>query len=157
MTNSQLQIFYHPAARLRMTIPNDKSYCQVRPAWAAPLSRPNKYLALLDSKGDEIVLIKELSELSADSLEAVQHELHQRYLTATVQAIHSARQEHGTTYWDADTDRGRREFITQNLQENALWLSPTHLLLLDVDGSRFEIPDIPALDERSHHIISSVL
>lgn len=157
MVHAELEIFYAPAARLRLTIPNDKSYWQVKPAWAAPLSRPNEYLALLDAKGDEIVLLKDLKNLTTASREALLQELHNRYLTATVQSVYSARQEHGATYWDAETDRGRREFITQNLQENAQWLGDHHLLLLDVDGSRFEIPNVAALDERSRKIISNVL
>jgi hypothetical protein len=43
------------------------------------------------------------------------------------------------------------------LQETALWLSDDHLLLLDVDGSRFEIPSVAALDVRSRHLIESIL
>jgi hypothetical protein len=79
----------------------------------------------------------------------VQQELRQRYLTAVVTSVDNARQEYGATYWNVQSDRGPREFITQNLQETALWLSDDHLLLLDVDGSRFEIPSVSALDVRS--------
>jgi len=56
-----------------------------------------------------------------------------------------------------DTDRGTREFVTQSLQENALWLSPTHLLLLDVDGNRFEIPNTESLNMRSRAFIGAIL
>jgi len=47
--------------------------------------------------------------------------------------------------------------VTQNLQENALWFSDTHLLLLDVDGNRFEITDVAALDPRSRGYITVIL
>jgi hypothetical protein len=72
-----------------------------------------------------------------------------RVLKATV--------EFGATYWHIETDRGTRDFVTQNLQENAQWLSPTHLLLVDVDGNRFEIPDVHALDHRSRQIVRTIL
>ena len=82
--------------------------------------------------------------LPPESLAAAKEELRRRYLTATVRAITHAKQEFGATYWSVQTDRGDRDFVTQNLQENAVWLSPTHLLLLDVDGNRFEVTDTEA-------------
>ena len=68
-----------------------------------------------------------------------------------------AKFEYGATYCQVQSDRGERDFVTQSLQENALWLSPTHLLLLDVDGNRFEIPDVTALDARSRAYIETIL
>ena len=157
MQPSEMNLFYEPKDRLRLTVGNEKSYPTVKPVWAAPLSRPNTYLALLDGKGDEIALLADPETLSAESWSAVQEELKRRYLTATVMVVLNARVEFGATYWSAVTDRGEREFVTQSLQENAIWLSETHLLLLDVDGNRFEIPDTSALDIRSQAIITSIL
>jgi Domain of unknown function (DUF1854) len=157
MNPSDLKLFYHPKERLRLTLGEEKSYLTVKPVWAAPLSRPQAYLALLDGKGEEIVMISDPSALPPESAEAVQRELRQRDLTATVTAIRHAKQEYGATYWTAMTDRGEREFVTQNLQENALWFSDSHLLLLDVDGNRFEIPDINTLDARSRAYIAEIL
>ncbi len=157
MDPKTLKLFYSPKDRLRLTIDDDRSYPTVKPAWAAPLSRPNAYLALLDEKGDEIVLLEDPAQLPPDSLEAVNAELRRRYLTSTVLSVTSARQEFGATYWGVMTDRGERDFVTQNLQENAQWFSPTHLLLIDVDGNRFEIPDLEALDQRSLALVHAIL
>ena len=152
-----LKLFYEPKDRLRLTIGDDRSYHTVKPAWAAPLSRPNQYLALLDGKGNAIVTLPDPEVLPPASLAAAKEELHRRYLTATVRAIAHAKQEFGATYWSVQTDRGDRDFVTQNLQENAIWLSPTHLLLLDVDGNRFEVTDTEALDAASQHYIATIL
>ena len=157
MNPDTLKLFYEPKDRLRLTIGDDKSYHTVRPAWAAPLSRPNTYLALLDGKGDEIVTVSDPNLLSPESLTAAKEELRRRYLTATVLTVKHAKQEFGATYWTVETDRGTRDFVTQNLQENAVWLSPTHLLLLDVDGSRFEIPNVEKLDPASQKYIVMIL
>ena len=152
-----LRLFYEPKDRLRLTIDGDRSYHTVKPAWAAPLSRPGQYLALLDGKGNAIVTLPDPSVLPLASLEAAKKELRRRYLTATVRTITHAKQEFGATYWSVQTDRGDRDFVTQNLQENAIWLSPTHLLLLDVDGNRFEIPDTEALDPVSRNTVAAIL
>jgi len=140
-----------------MTVGETSSWPTVKPVWAAPLSRPNAHLSLLNGKGEEIVTISDPNELPAESLAAVKEELRRRYLTATVTAINSAKFEYGATYWHVETDRGPREFVTQSLQENALWLSSTHLLLLDVDANRFEILDTEALDARSRSFIDAIL
>src|SRR4028119_878693 len=157
MSPADLKLFYHPEERLRLTVRDDKSYLSVKPVWVAPLSRPDTYLALLDGKDKEITLLPDPNQLPHDSLAAVRHELRRRYLTATVRAVHSAREEFGATYWSVETDRGSRDFVTQNLQENAQWFSETHLLLLDVDGNRFELPDINALDARSRTLLDGIL
>jgi len=157
MDPKSLTLFYHPKDRLRLTIGSEKSYHTVKPVWAAPLSRPNQFLALLDGKGTEIVTLPDPNVLPPDSLKAAQEELRRRYLTATVRSILHAKQEYGATYWSVATDRGDRDFVTQNLQENAIWLSPTHLLLLDVDGNRFEITDTQALDDTSRRAVERIL
>jgi hypothetical protein len=157
MEPRELKLFYAPKDRLRLTVGEEKSYTTVKPVWAAPLSYPNTYLALLDGKGDEIALISDPQTLPTESLVAVQEELRRRYLTSTVLAITHARVEYGATYWSVVTDRGPRDFVTQSLQENALWLAPQHLILLDVDGNRFEIPNTQELDARSQTYIRNIL
>jgi hypothetical protein len=157
MDPADIKLFYHPKERLRATLGEERSYPTVKPVWASPLSRPNQYLALLDGKGDEIVMIPDPGTLPAESRSALERELWARNLTAVVTAIKHAKQEFGATYWSVDTDRGPRDFVTQNLQENAMWFSDVHLLLVDVDGNRFEIVDTTALDARSRHWVEIIL
>jgi len=155
---STFRLFHWPKDRLRMTVGESKSYVTVKPTWAAPLSHPNRFLALMNGKGEEIATIPDpKKELTPESFEAVQEEIAKRYLTATVASINSAKGEFGSTYWHVETDRGERDFVTQSLQENAQWLSPTHLLLIDVDGNRFEIVDTSELDARSRGILETIL
>ncbi len=157
MNSQDLNLFYQPKDRLRLTVGEDQSYPTVRPAWASPLTHPDRYLALLDGKGDEIALLDDPKSLPEGSYRAVQEELHRRYLTATVVKILHAKVEFGATYWHVDTNRGERDLVTQSLQENAQWLGPGHLLLIDVDGNRFEIPSVDALDAPSRHFIDTIL
>ncbi len=157
MNANNLTIFYEPKDRLRLTINDDRSYMTVKPVWSAPLSQPGKYLSFLNAKGDEIVMVANPKDLDNESLEAVQEELHRRYLTATVHKIIHAKVEFGATYWHVLSHRGERDFVTQSLQENAIWLSEHHLLLLDVEGNRFEIPDVRELDATSQEYIHSIL
>jgi hypothetical protein len=45
----------------------------------------------------------------------------------------------------------------QSLQENAQWLKENHLLLVDIDGNRFEAQDIRKLDAESQAIIEKIV
>jgi hypothetical protein len=161
MVNSQdLQLFYEPADTLRLTVNTEgeeRSYPSVKLFQSAPLSKPKEYLALLDSKSEEIALVRNLSDLPADSQKIAQLELNKRYLTARITKIPNIKQEFGVTYWNVETNRGTREFVMQSLSESCVWLSDTHLLLIDVDGNRFEIVDRGALDLASQKQLEKVL
>lgn len=151
------QFFYHPKDRMRLTVGEEKSYITVKPAWCSPISHPGKYIAFLDGKDKEIVTVNRPESLSLDSWEVVKEELRRRYLTSEIVRIDHAKVEFGATYWHVTSDRGQREFVTQSLQENAVWMSDDQLLLIDVDGNRFEIPSIAALDERSKSILNAIV
>ena len=157
MNPQELSLFYSPPGTLRLTVGEEKSYPKVSLYQASPLSRPGKYLSLLDSKSEEIALIPALSDLSPESRTIAEAELKRRYLTAKITKIPSIKQEFGVTYWHVLTDKGERDFVMQSLSESCIWLSETHLLLIDADGNRFEIPDRRILDTESQSVLDAVL
>jgi hypothetical protein len=154
---NRIRLFHEPEDRLRLTVGDERSYPTVQLAWAAPMSRPGRFLCVLDGKGAEIAMIEDPADLAPEALAAARRELRGRYLTGSVGSVLECRQEFGTTYWKVQTDRGVREFVTQSLQENAQWLSETHLVLVDVDGNRFDVPDVSALDARSRKLLHAIL
>jgi Domain of unknown function (DUF1854) len=155
MTN--LQLFYEPPGVLRLTVDDKQSYLKVALYQSSPLRRPGKYLSLLDGKSEEIALVASLEELEPESRKVAQQELARRYLTAKIEALTNIKQEFGVTYWHVVTDKGEREFVVQNLSESCLWLSERHLLIIDADSNRFEIPDRAALDSASQRLLDAVL
>ncbi len=54
-------------------------------------------------------------------------------------------------------DRGTREFVIRSADENARWLGERHVLLVDIDGNRLDIPDVEALDGRSARLLRLAL
>ncbi|MEE2658389.1 MAG: DUF1854 domain-containing protein [Candidatus Latescibacterota bacterium] len=153
----QIQLFREPPWILRLTIDGDRSYTRVKVVRAAPLSHPSKHISLLDAKDEEIFMIPEIRQLESEMQRIVEEELDRRYLTSTILKVLSMRNEFGTSYWDVDTNRGRREFVVQNVSENAQWFGDHRLLLVDVDGNRFEIPDLNGLDKKSTGYLEMVL
>lgn len=157
MNPTELKLFYQPPGTLRLTVGDEKSYPKVSLYQSAPLSRPGEYLSFLDSKSEEIALVRRLEELTPDSRAIAEQELRRRYLTAKIKAITGMKQEFGVTYWHVDTDRGPRDFVVQSLSESCAWLSDSHLLITDVDGCRFEIEDRNVLDAPSKRFLEQVL
>lgn len=144
-----LRLFYHPAGTLRLTIGEERSYPVVRLFQAWPLSQPQRYLSLQDSRGEEIVMVSRIEELEPQSRAVAEEELRRRYLTSRVTGVQNIRSEFGVTYWHVQSDRGERDFVVQSLSESCVWVSDRHVLIVDVDGNRFEIPDTSTLDEAS--------
>ena len=102
-------------------------------------------------------MIPDMKQMDDEMRGIVQQELDRRYLTSTIESVLSIRNEFGTSYWDVESNRGRREFVVQNVAENAQWLGDHRLLLVDVDGNRFEIPDLGILDKKSLGLVEMVL
>ncbi len=152
-----IRLFREPAWQLRLTIDGDRSYTKVKVVRAAPLTHPDTHISLLDAKDEEVYLISDPSVLDDEVQAIIAEELDRRYLTSLVQRVDSVRMEFGTSYWDVITDRGPREFVVQNVTENAQWLGDFRLLLVDVDGNRFEIVNLRDLDKKSLSQIELVL
>ena len=152
-----IRLYYDPPGCLRMTVADDRSYPAVKLFLAWPLVSTRTYLSLQDSKGEEIVMLDRLEDLPAESQRTAEEELRRRYLTARIQRVTSVRTEFGVTYWDVETDRGVRDFVVQSVSESCLWLTPRHLVIVDVDGNRFEIQDMQAMDADSRRWLDSVL
>lgn len=154
---SKVRLYREPAWKLRLTIEDDRSYTRVKVVRASPLSYPTRYICLLDAKDEEVCMIPEMKDLDEDMRQIVQEELDRRYLTSTIECVVSIRNEFGTSYWDVETNRGPRDFVVQNVAENAQWLGDHRLLLVDVDGNRFEIPNLGDLDKKSLSRVEMVL
>ena len=153
----KIRLFKEPEWILRMTIEGDRSYTRVKVVRAAPLTEPDRYFCILDIKEEAICIVTELTDLSEESRPLIHEELEGRYLTAEVQKIIALQNEYGVTYWTVETDRGQREFVAKSVAENAQWLSETRLMIFDVDGNRFEVPDMEALDRKSQALLGGVL
>ena len=48
-----------------------------------------------------------------------------------------------------ETDRGKVTFLTRGLRDKVQEPRPGHLTLTDVEGNRFDIPDLADLDPES--------
>lgn len=122
-----------------------------------PFSEPDRFISVREPEGDEIALIKDLSELDAASQDAIREELRWRYYTPKIQRIISYKEEFGHTYWEVETNRGRHKFVTRGRDQTVRRISENRTLILDVSGNRYEIADLEQLDARSRDYLATLL
>ena len=137
----------------RLTLKDDRSYRFVRVYRAFPVSDPNRWVAFLDGAGKDIGLIENPEELDEASRRVVAEEIELRYFVPVVCSVLSVREEFGTVYWKVKTDRGETQVIARNLRDNLLELPGGRILVTDVNGNRFQFPDLSRLDPASAEII----
>lgn len=117
---------------------------------AFPFTAPDEYISVLDQDGKEIGIIRDLRRLSAPMREIVENGLALRYFYPVILKILSVKEEMGHRFYTVLTDRGECRFTTEKggaVQR----ISDSHVILKDVGGNRFDIPDIyklPAADLR---------
>jgi hypothetical protein len=148
----KIRVFRH-AGVPRLTLQNDRSWVKVGVARAFPLSDPDHYIGFLDANLRDAGLLHDPSLLDPESRKVVDEELEKRYFIPVVERVISVKEEFGTIYWIVETDRGEREIVARNLRDNLMELSSSRVILTDVDGNRFEFPDVNKLDGKSQAVI----
>ncbi len=135
----------------------DEKYDRVGLHRAFPFNYEREYISVRTTEGKEIGMIRNIDDYPADIVEIFLYELDRRYFTPYIQKINSIKEEFGYTYWDVLTDSGPRRFTVQNIHNNLIQISDVRILVLDVDGNRFEIPDSAKLDVKSLKMIERLL
>lgn len=122
-----------------------------------PLTEPDGYLSLRDERDNEIALLCDWPSLDSDSKEIVRAELERRYLYPVLLRILDLKVFSGVAVCHFETDRGERTVMLRDFRDNIVYLGETRLLLTDVEGNRYDIPDLRALDQGSRNFLAQLL
>jgi len=149
---SRLRVF-RVRGLARATIEGERSVLALVATRAFPLSDPDHYIGLLDGAGKDVGVVVDPGQLDPESRAVLQEELERRYFLPVVRKVLSVTEEFGTIYWTFDTDRGVKEAVVRNLRDNLQEVAANRVLLTDVEGNRYDIPDFSALDPLSADIV----
>jgi len=116
---------------------------------ARPLTDPEGMIAIIDARKRCVGEIASLQQLSVESRAVARLELERRYCIAVIWRVESTLVDFGSRYWQVVTDRGARRFLVRDPQRSVLRLPPDRVMLRDVQGNRFLIPSLSALDAAS--------
>lgn len=117
-----------------------------------------EYISVLDSDNKEIGLIYNISDFDRETEAMLRRELERKYYSPVIVAIESLKERYGFSYWTATTAEGRSiEFTIQDTFRHINRLGEDRCVITDVDGNRFIIESIAALDKKSYRRIELYL
>ncbi len=141
--------FRHEGSRLQMRKQGEEDWQGVSVVRLFPFSESEGWISVLDEKGKEIGILRELRGLSLEDRASVREELARRYLVPEIRRILSCRQRFDLVEWTVQTDRGKATFLTRNFRQQVNEPLPRRLTFTDVEGNRYDVPDLAALDPQS--------
>ena len=120
-----------------------KEYDRVGIYLTFPLTMPEEFISVreADEKAKEIGIIEKLSGLEKDQQEMIREQIKLRYFMPSITKVLDVKDEYGYAYWNVVTTFGACRFTTQMSGDAVIHLSDSRLLVTDIDGNRYEIPD----------------
>lgn len=121
----------------------DKEYARVGIYLTFPLTNPEEFISIreADEKAKEIGMIEKLSLLKPDQQEMIREQIKLRYFIPVITKVLDVKDEYGYAYWHTQTNFGVCRFTTRMSGNAVVSLSDSRLMVTDIDGNRYEIPD----------------
>ena len=116
-----------------------------------------EFISVLDDDQNEIGIVRNVSLFEGDARAMLENELEKRYYSPIVRRISSMKERYGFSYWKVETDEGEMSFTLHDTFKSIIRVGANRVLLMDVNGNRFEIPDVRELDRKSYKKIELYL
>ena len=135
-----------PGGFVKLTY-KDKTYDRVGVYRTFPVTMPEEFISIreADEKAREIGVIEQLSALDPEQAKMLKEQLDLRYFTPEITKIFDIKTEYGYGYFHVMTTYGECRFTIHNGGSSVVSLTDTRIVINDLDGNRFEVPDIMKL------------
>lgn len=127
---------------------NNKHYNRVQVFRTFPFSDKDSFISIREAneKAREIGIIKDLhKDMSEETAALLTEQMDIRYFTPTIEKIYHIKEESGYAYFNVETAQGHCQFTIRTNGNSVIRLSDKRLFFTDLDGNRFEIPDLTVL------------
>lgn len=116
---------------------------------AFPFDNPTRIISVQDEDGNEIGVIRDLADFDGDTRKSLEKHLDSKYFVPEITRIASAKDRFGFLYCRCETNCGECEFVIRNPYVNIFRTGKNRIFIVDIDGNRYSIGDVRALDKRS--------
>lgn len=124
---------------------------------AFPYELPNCFISVQDEDGREYGIIRDLDDFNGNGREIVDAALHRKYFCPEIKRILKLEEQFGYSMWKVETDIGPMEMVLKDTFGSIIRISDTYLVIVDVSGNRYLLPDVSALDRKSYRKIELYL
>ncbi|MDE6640290.1 MAG: DUF1854 domain-containing protein [Acetatifactor sp.] len=125
----------------------DKEYDRVGVYLTFPLTNPEEFISIreTDEKAKEIGIIQNLKDMKTDVQDMIREQVRLRYFMPVIRKVMDVKDEYGYAYWHVMTDFGACRFTTHMGGDAVINISGARYQITDIDGNRYELPDLYAL------------
>ena len=124
---------------------------------AYPYSLTTEYICVLDSNDAEIGIIKSLADLDEQSKGNCISELERRYYCPTITEVKKIKERMGHFYFETVIDGKVKKFTVKDITRSIRYSSENTLLIFDMEGNRYVIPNFDAIEEKSKRLLEPYL
>ena len=125
----------------------EKDYERVGVYLTFPLTNPDEFISIreADEKAKEIGIIRSIQDLGREEQELIREQVRLRYFMPIIRKVLDVKDEYGYAYWQVTTDFGSCRFTTHMGGDAVVNLGEARYQVTDIDGNRYEIPDLYSL------------
>ncbi len=116
-----------------------------------------EFISVMNEEQAEVGIIKATSLFAGAGEELLRTELSRRYYAPVIDKIISVKERYGFSYWRVHTAEGNVSFTLHDTYRSIIRAGEGRVILMDVDGNRFEIENVEALDRKSYKKIELYL
>ena len=136
---------------------NGEEKGRVKLSRSYPFSKPNEYICVSDIEDKEIGILKDIEVLDSTSVELAKNELETRYFCPTITEIKSIKEKMGHFYFETKIGDKEKNFTVKNITRNIRFAGEDTLLIFDMDGNRFIMPEFSKTDLKSKRLLEPYL
>lgn len=120
---------------------------------AFPLQSADRFIALLDSDGEELGIVERPDQLDAGSRAALDEQLAITYFLPKITAVLNVTEDFGVVQADVETTSGARQIEIRGIRSSIRVLSRHRALIEDAEGNRYELSDYRTLPKMTREIL----
>jgi hypothetical protein len=153
----QTLLFYKNSHGFLCLKVGETDHRRVKLARILPFSEPYRYISVATMESKEIGILKDVADLSEEQAAIVREELAHRYYCPVVTEILSIKEKMGYFYFDVKISEHKKLFAVKDISKSIKMLDEQSIIITDVDGNRYQISDVWAIDSKSRRRIEPYL
>ncbi|MDF2723585.1 MAG: hypothetical protein K0Q59_3260 [Paenibacillus sp.] len=115
------------------------------------------YLSIRTVDNKEIGMIRSLNEFPKQTADLLEEQVRIRYFAPEIMKVVKVTEEFGYSYWDTETTAGICRFTVRSGGGNVKLVTDNRLLINDVDGNRFVIPQLDRLSDKEYRMVENTM
>jgi hypothetical protein len=124
----------------------------ITPVPLFPISDPENWISIRSADGAELVCVQNPNALPAEVWRLLKEELSRREFVPVIERIVRVSGNSEPCEWQVETDRGPTNFVLKS-EDDVRRIGDQQILILDAYGTRYQIPDLGAVDAKSRRIV----